>query len=256
MKVSLKRRDYHKYLWKSGELPAAVGKSAVVVGTLAYFFYRSVWSLFPLSVVGVAFFYNLRQQKINAAREELTIQFKECILSVSSALKAGYAVENAFLESRADMLVLYGEDSMIYSELELIRRGLVINITLEEQLMDLADRSGCVEIAQFAQVFVIAKRNGGNIPEIIRASSELIGRRIAARQEMLTLLSGRKMEQNIMKLMPFGILFYVGVSNPGYFDVLYHNWQGVAIMTVCLVVYLGACVLGDYILKRISREIG
>ena len=36
---------------------------------------------------------------------------------------------------------------------------------------------------------------------MIRTSSELIGRRIAVRQEMKTLLSGRQMEQNIMKLM-------------------------------------------------------
>lgn len=256
MKTNLRRRDYHKYPWKKAELVWAVVQSLAVTGFLAYFFYRSVWALLPLSAVGVFFFRRIEKQKIALAKEELTVQFKECILSVAASLKAGYAVENAFMESKSDMLLLYGADSVIYEELELIRRGLVLNISLEEQLLELAERSDCKEITQFAQVFAIAKRNGGNLPEIIRNSSELIGQRIAAKQEITALLGGRKMEQNIMKLMPFGILLYVGTANPGYFDVLYHNWQGEAIMTGCMVAYLAACMMGDMIMEQIAAKAG
>ena len=144
---------------------------------------------------------------------------------------------------------------MIYQELELIRRGLVINITLEELLEDLAERSDSEEIRQFAQIFAIAKRSGGNLAEVFRTTTEIIGQRIDARQELGAMLSGRQMEQNVMKCMPFGILLYIGSSHPGYFDGLYHNWQGVAIMTGCMVLYLGAYVLGDKILQRIDEEL-
>lgn len=228
----------------------------LVVVLLAYFFYRSVWAVLPLSVVGVLFFRMECEKKLERRREELNLQFRECILSVVTSIKAGYAVENAFMESRSDMKLLYGEGSMIYEELECIRRGLIINITLEELLIDLGTRSDNEDIAQFAQVFCIAKRGGGNLPEIIRSTVELIGQRMDARQEIQTVLSGRKMEQTIMKVMPFGILFYIGSSYPGYFDGLYHNWQGVAIMTVCLLVYLGAYVMGDEILRKIAKEMG
>lgn len=255
MKASLKRRDYRSYFGTKGELLQTIGQAVAVTGILAYFFYRSPWALLPLSAVGAVYFHRSRQKKAEKARQELTIQFKECILSVAASLKAGYSIENAFLESRLDMCLLYGEDSMIYSELELIRRGLVINITLEEQLKDLAQRSGCQEILQFAQVFSIAKRNGGNITQIIAASAEVIGRQIESKEEMRTLLSGREMEQNIMKAMPFGILLYIGSCNPGYFDVLYHNWQGISIMSACLAIYLGACLLGDYIIRGIFMEL-
>lgn len=254
MKTSLRRRDYREYLWQGGELVPAIVQAVLLVGFLAYFFYRSIWAVLPLSIIGVFYFRMLTQKKRDRCREELTFQFKECILSVAASLKAGYAVENAFMESRADMSLLYGQESFIYQELELIRRGLIINITLEEQLLDLADRSGSEEISQFAKVFSIAKRSGGNLPEVISFSSGLIGEKIDARQEMQTLLSGRQMEQNIMKLMPFGVLLYIGISYPGYFDVLYHNWQGAAIMTGCLALYLSACVLGERILKKIAAE--
>ncbi len=233
-----------------------VGKAAAVVILLACFFYRSVWAIFPLTVVGVFFFRMEVSRKLSRLREDLDRQFKECILSVAASLKAGYAVENAFVESCADMKLLYGEDSLIFAELEGIRRGLVINITLEELLTDLGQRSASDDIMQFSQVFAIAKRSGGNLPEIMRTTAVMIGRRIDARQEVQTILSGRKMEQTIMKLIPFGILLYIGNSYPGYFDTMYHNWQGVAIMTGCLVIYLTAYVMADKILQRIASEMG
>lgn len=254
MKTSLRRRDYHSYAWKRGELALTIAKAVLLIALLAYFFYRSFWAVIPLSAVGGAYVVLTKRRKSEKCREELTLQFKECILSVSAALRAGYAVENAFLESREDIRLLFGEQSMIYQELELIRRGLVINITLEEQLADFAGRSGCEEIRQFAEIFSIAKRSGGNIPEIIRTSAELIGQKIDARQEMRALLSGRQMEQNIMKLMPFGILLYIGCGYPRYFDVLYHNLQGVGIMSLCLAVYLAAYALGEYIMQQIFKR--
>lgn len=254
MRTNLKPRDYREYTWSLKELFWAVGQSILVVIFISYFFYRSVWACLPLSAIGILYFQMLKRRKQEKSREELTLQFKECILSVAASLQAGYAIENAFLESRSDMELLYGRDSLIYQELELIRRGLVINITLEEQLFHLADRSGSDEISQFATVFSIAKRNGGNLAEIIKSSSELIGQRLDARQEMDTMLSGRQMEQNIMKLMPFGVPGYIAISYPGYFDMLYHNWQGVAVMTGCLLIYLAACLLGERIMEQIAME--
>lgn len=247
MKINLKQRDCRKGIF-------FFCKSAGVVMFLSFFFYRSVWACLPLTVIGVLYFRMLQQKDRAKCREELTLQFKECILSVAASLKAGYAIENAFMESRRDMELLYGKDSQIYRELEQIRRGLIINITLEEQLFLLAQRSAGEEIAQFATVFSIAKRSGGNLSEIIKDSSELIGQRLDARLEMQTILSGRRMEQNVMKLMPFGVLGYIGISYPGYFDMLYHNWQGVAVMTGCLAIYLAAYVLGEKILQQIADE--
>ena len=256
MKKNLKPRDYHKYQWSKEELIFETGKVVVVVGVLAFFFYRSIWAMIPLSIVGYLFFRMEEQKKREQCKEELGTQFKECILSVAASMQAGYAVENAFLESRNDMRLLYGDDSLIYAELENIRRNLMSNNTLEDVLADLAKRSGNEDILQFSQVFAIAKRGGGNLAEIIRSTVDLIGQRIDAKREIATVLSGRKLEQMIMKCMPFGILLYIGTSYPGYFDDLYHNIQGIGIMTVCLIVYLAAYALGDRILRKIALEMG
>lgn len=252
MKENSKRRDYRKPQWTMREFLPVFLRCVLVVFFLAIFFYRSVWALVPLSGIGYLYFKMLEKDKIRKAQEALNGQFKECILSVATALRAGYAVENAFVESEKDMELLYGRESYIYRELEWIRRGMIINITLEEQLEELAVRSGSDEIAQFAGVFSVAKRNGGNLSQVIQNSADLIGQRIDMQQEIQTLLQGRRLEQNLMKVMPFLVLLYVGITIPGYFDVLYHRGSGIAVMTACLVLYLGAYYLGEKTLKEIA----
>lgn len=253
-KTSLKRQDYHNYHWKRWEWITAVLVSAAVTAFMAYFFYRSLWAMLPLLPAGVVFFCKIRRSKGEREREELTAQFRECILAVGTLLGAGYSVENAFLECEQDMALMYGKDALICGELRMVRRGLHINVSLEELLTDFGERSGCEEIVQFAEVFSIAKRSGGNLAEIIRSSAELISRKAELKQEIDTLLSGKKMELNIMKIMPFAILAYIGAANPGYFDTLYSDLYGRLIMTGCLAAYIGAYMLGELVIRRMRKE--
>ena len=63
------------------------------------------------------------------------------------------------------------------------------------------------------------------------------------------LVAAKKYEQQIMNLVPMGIILYIRVSNPGYFDSLYHNLAGVLIMTAALALYLAAYLLSEKILE-------
>ena len=255
MKESYYRRDYSKFRWSSVSFLVTLIKSVAIVIVLSYFFYRSVWAILPLAFIGKLYFDKEKMTKIRNNKEELLVQFKECLCSVQASMKAGYAVENSFVESRKDMALLYGENSFIYQELELIRRGLVINISLEEQLNDFAMRSSLDEIKQFADIFEVAKKSGGDIMQLMDASASLIDRKIEVRQEIITLLHGKMVEQMVMKAMPFAILAYIGLTYPGYFDMLYHNLKGVGIMSVCLCLYLVAYRLNDRILGKIREEL-
>lgn len=250
MKTNSKRRGWYKYGTRAGMLCL----SAAAVFALAFFFYRSLWAVIPLSFAGVACYGNLLKRDRRIKKQELSTQFRECILAVATFLRAGYSAENAFLECRRDMVQLFGESAGICKELRKIQRGLNINISLEELLADMAKRTDCEDILQFARIFSLAKRNGGNMSEIIKDSAELIGKRIELRQEVQTLLSGKKMELMIMRVMPFGILLYVELGNPGYFQILYHNFTGILVMTGCLCLYLAAYALGEVVMNRLWEE--
>ena len=43
-----------------------------------------------------------------------------------------------------------------------------------------------------------------------------------------------------MNVIPFGIIIYLRVFSPGFLDPLYGNPAGILIMTVSLMIYVGA----------------
>ena len=246
--------DYGNYRFTWAEKVRYGLEYILLDGVVSVLFYRS-WIPFLLFFPGVLWFLRVKRKERQKARiRELGKQFLSRMQAVSNGLAAGYSVENAFLECRQDMALMYGEEAPICQELKLIKRGLNINIPLEGLLVDMARRSGCEEIGQFAQIFALAKRNGGNMAQIIRNSAGQIGGRIELRQEIRMLLGGKKMELTIMKIMPFGILLYIDMGNPGYFDTLYHNVVGISVMTGCLLLYLGAYLLGEHIMKGIMAD--
>lgn len=225
-------------------------KCMVILLLFSGYFYRSLWAAIPLCGIGLWYWKRDSQRKAQRDRHQLILQFRDMVRSVAGAMEAGYSVENAFLESYEDMSMMYGRGSMICRELKLIQRGLAVSMTLEELLEDLGRRSRTEQIQEFASVFAIARKNGGSMRTVISSFAVMIQRQVDTKEEILTRTAGRRMEQNIMNIMPFGIMTYIGISNRGYFDMLYHNLFGVVVMTVCLAVYMSAFGLAEVILAK------
>ncbi|MCI9464776.1 MAG: hypothetical protein HFI48_13005 [Lachnospiraceae bacterium] len=247
---SLKARDsiavsvnYGEYSLNGREWLLYFTEGALVVGIISYFFYRSIWAALCLSP-GIYLFMKMKRRELAAKkRMELSVQFKDAVLAVSANQKAGYSVENAFREAYRDMALLYGRASPICLELYMIGKGLDNNVVLERLLYDFGCRSHVPDILQFADVFLIAKRGGGNMTEIIAGTADMIEQKTAVDKEIQVLLSAKKMEQKIMNMIPFLIIFYISLTSKGFFDVLYHNAVGIVVMTICLAVYLAAFML-------------
>ena len=204
---------------------------------ILFFFYDSLYVLIPGVICGYLFC-RYRKSVLKKKRcDRLETEFKEWILLVSSKLKAGYAVENAFIQGGHELANLYGKESDIRREAENLERLVGNNVTIERILSDLGKRSGTENIRDFSDVFAAAKRSGGNLCEIIMATAEIILMKIDTEREIQTMLHGRKSEQRIMCLIPLGMIFYIRVTSPGYFDPLYHNPLGIIVMTICLGLY-------------------
>lgn len=232
--------DYGDYVLNGRELLFYSVEGMMLIGIFAYFFYRSIWAYLLLLPALLLFLKGKKKELAGKRRRALQMQFKDAVLSVSANQKAGYSVENAFKEAYRDMKMLYGEESPICRELYSIGKGLENNIVLEKLLYDFGCRSRLQDIMQFAEIFLIAKRNGGSMTEILSVTADTIEQKTAVDKEIEVLLSSRKMEQKIMNAVPFFIIFYISLTSGGFFDVLYHNPAGILIMTVCLAVYLAA----------------
>ena len=194
-------------------------KCVAAVSILNYFFYRSLWAMFPLGLVGVMYYRAEIKELILKKKDMAKEQFKELLMLVSTGQKAGYSAENAFLSSYPDMKLLYGEDSSICKMLRILKTGRENNVDFSTLWRQMGDWTDIPEIQEFAAVYEISGKYSGNMAGVMEKTA------------------------GIMNAMPFLIMLYVNLTSPGYFDKLYHSLAGTAVMTLCLGVYLGAYIL-------------
>ena len=219
-----------------------------IAAVIAWLFYQSYAAAVILSPICIPYsIYRVEERRKNEKRI-LSAQFRDALASVNNALRAGDSPENAFREGCSEMLYEYGEGAPVCTELNRVVNGLDNRIPLETLLDDFARRAGTEEIREFAEVFRIAKRGGGNMVEILGRTSALIEERLDVENEIRIMLGNRRLEQRIMDVTPFMIIFYIGITSPGFFDVLYHNLEGIVFMSICLAAYFAALVVSEKIL--------
>lgn len=224
-------------------------KGMLILAAAGFLFYNSFLSM----IIGspfLIFYWRYESRKREKKRaEELALHFKEALLSVLAALKAGYSVENAFTEAYKDLKYRFGDQDKMVQELLFINRQVKNNIPIERLLEAFAKESQNEDIRDFVQVFRIAKRSGGDMGRVMERSISVLTRRMETKENIRMLVAAKRYEQQIMNFVPMGIIFYIRLTNPGYFDVLYYNLAGIIIMTAALAVYLTAYRLSEKILE-------
>lgn len=251
IKKSLEWRgtEYKIYHLSKKEWLIYSGQGILYAALLSFVFYRSVWVFLLFLPAGVCYPLFMKKELKKKRLETLAIQFKDAILSVASGLNAGLSVENAFAASLEEVNRIHGVDSMISEEIRLMLQKTRMNRTFEEALEDFALRSGLSDVKSFADVFLAARKSGGELMKIIARSAEIIGEKIRIQEDIITATAAKRMEQKIMSGIPILIVFYIELTSPGFFDVLYATFAGRIIMTACLGIYLGACKLAALILE-------
>lgn len=204
---------------------------------ITYLFYKDIYVVF-LSSPFLYFYLKYKKTQIIKERKwQLTLQFREGILSLSAALNAGYSIENAFIEALEDVKLLYSKDAFIVKEFSYIIYQIQVNQTIENALEDLGNRSQVEEIYSFSQLFITVKRTGGDIIKIISKVGKNLSDKLEMEREIKTLISAKKFETKIMCMIPFGIILYLWICSPGFLDLMYHNFLGNIIMTMLLMLY-------------------
>jgi len=239
--------DYEDYQYSLRENIRYILQGTLFVSILGILFYKSIFGVLLLSPLILFYRKKKRVQLSNMRKWKLNLEFRDGINSLSAALSSGYAVENAFEEAWKDLRLLYKEDSLIMREFSYIINQIRMNITVEKALLEFAERTGVEDIINFAEIFAIAKRTGGDLVKVIRTTANAINDKIEVKREIITLVTAKKHEADIMKAIPPGILLYLNLSSPGFLNPLYGNIFGGIVMSVLLIVYLAAYLLADRI---------
>ena len=173
----------------------------------------------------------------------------DALKTLSSNLLAGYSVENAWKDAENEMRLLYGNDSLMLSEITEMNRQIGMNQTFESVLAEFASRTGIEDIENFADIFSFAKRSGGKFVDIIEATTYRMWSKYDTNRQIDVAVSAKRLEQKTMNYIPIILLAFLKVASQDYMSVLYGNAAGILFMTACLGAYGISIKLAQKVLR-------
>ncbi len=242
--------DYNVYVMSRQEKLANIIFAAVILFLVGYVFYRN-WILSAILMIFSVKFPEIRtKQIIEKRKNQLTLQFKDMLYSLSSALSVGKSVETGIRDSLQDLRVIYPDPNTdILREMEYILRGIGMNNTVEEMFAQFGERAHLEDIDNFVDIFVTCKRTGGDLIEVMRSTSNTIGEKIEVKQEINTMISGKKYEFNFMMILPVIMVEFLALTSGDYMKPVFTTPEGIAAMTAAIAIFAVAYVVGSKIMK-------
>lgn len=240
--TGLPRYDAYVLNYKERLLAILVGCSAMA--GIGYLFYQHWLGMILLSIIGVRYTRIRQRTLLERKRSQLTLQFKQTLYSLSSALGAGRSMENAFREAAQDLRLLYpGTDVDMVRELRILTLRMENGEPVEQAMMDFSERAQQDDIANFADVFLTCKRTGGDFIEVVRRTSSVIGEKMDIMQEIEVLVAQKRLEMKAMMAAPFMFLAFLNISSPDFMTPLYEGIGRVIATGALTVLSLGILLI-------------
>lgn len=179
--------------------------------------------------------------------KDLQLQFRDMMESLAGSFSAGKNTENAFRDAYVDMSNIYGAQSYIVHEIELIVSGMYNGINLDILLQNFADRSHLDDIESFSAVFEISNKYGGNLKKVVWDTHKIISEKIEIEMEIQTILSGNKNELRMMLLMP--LIIMLSLSSMGNMSVIENTPANVLVKLIAFALFGAAYFMGSKIVN-------
>lgn len=226
--------DYTVYTLNKRQSIVSAAAGGLILFGIGYLFYHNPLIALVLSAGGYFAPRIWRDYLKKRRRAALNLQFKQMLFSLSSSLSAGRSVENAFREAVQDLKMLDPEGgSDMIAELNIICARLEYGQPVEEALQDFSRRAGMEDIRRFADVFSVCKRTGGDLVEVVRRTSSIIGEKLDIQQEIAVSVSQKRFESKALLVSPLVMLLFMSFSAGDYMQPMYSG-VGIIISTFAL----------------------
>lgn len=199
-------------------------------------------------ILGKIFIPMRTEQIITKRRNELRMQFRDMLESLTTSLGAGKNVTDSFMAVLEDMAIQYDENAFILNELRVIISGIDNNKDIEDLILDFGKRSGIKDIEMFANVFKISYRQGGNMKEIIRTTHGILKDKLEITEEIETVITSNKNELNVMMCMPIMLMALIK-SMSADFAANFATPTGIISTTIAVAIFIGSYVFGKSVMK-------
>jgi tight adherence protein B len=159
-------------------------------------------------------------------------QLDDSLQLMASSLRAGHSL------LRAVDSVSQEAASPTSEEFARIVNETRVGRDLNDSLDEVAERMGSDDFTWVAQAIAIHREVGGNLAEVLDAVCRTIRERNAIRRQVKALAAEGKLSAIVLMALPFGIVAFISITNPGYLAAFTTSPIGYAMLAVAAVMML------------------
>ncbi|MBR2963058.1 MAG: type II secretion system F family protein [Lentisphaeria bacterium] len=167
----------------------------------------------------------LKKQRLAKFNEQL----EDALLSMSSALKAGFsitqALENVASENRYP----------ISFEFTLLLQELRLGVQFDTALRKMADRLGSQDFELVAVAIITARQTGGKLTTVLEELAGVIRERMRIMQRVRALTSQGRMQAWLIASVPFVLMFAMMRLAPDLMDAFFGSLVGIVVLVAVII---------------------
>ncbi len=181
----------------------------------------------------------LRKRRLN----RFNLQLVDGLISMSSALKAGFSIIQAF-ES-----VVKQAQNPIAQEFGLFLQQIRVGVRFEDALASMEERVGSEDLSLMNQSIEIARQTGGNLTEVFEKIATTIRERMRLQDRIRSLTAQGRLQGIVVGAVPILLLFLMTMLDPGMMMPFFTSKVGIGLLALTALLELG----GALIIRKIIR---
>lgn len=180
----------------------------------------------------------LRRRRLRMFNEQL----EDALTSMSSALKAGFSINQA--------LDVIAKDNRrpISIEFRLLIQEIRLGVSLEDALENMCRRLGSADFELVSTAIVTARQTGGQLTVIFERLSMVIRERLRVEGRLRALTAQGRLQAYVIGAMPFLLMAAMNYVAPGMMAGFFHSAFG--LVMIVIVVLMVVC--GFLLIKKIT----
>jgi len=168
-------------------------------------------------------------------RAALSVSFMDFLYSLSASFATGRPLEEAALEARQALSMLYPADAPMIRELDLMIRCFSDGRESEAEVLGtFARRCGVPEILEFTEIYLVCRTAGGDLNRVVADAAQAMMEKMNVEKEIRVLTAQKRLEGRMISIMPAVVLLFMKWTSPEYLEPLYTTMAGRMVMTAAL----------------------
>jgi len=228
------RPTWLKALYGVGPVAAGAGTFAVTHQALPALVASAAGAIIPDLWV---------KEALKRRRKQFRAQLVDALFVLSSSLKAGLSLTQAFEQLESEM------NPPASQEFGLMIKAHRLGLSLEESLTNLNKRMACEEMELITTAILVARETGGDLTTILSQLITTIRDRKKLHDKVSTMTLMGRVQGYIIGALPVAFALFVRMSNPQHFQVLVDYPEGRRMLAIAAVLW----GVGLLLVRKLSK---